>query len=130
MKKGFTFVEIMIVVAIIAILAIIAIPNFLRVMIANNESATQVTLKKISEAFENYASANSGMYPTEENQLTDVTPPYLNQGYDGNTLAGYNYSLSLSSSGYNVTATCVQKGTKCSITSYQITTGAVLSFTP
>ena len=130
MKRSFTFVEIMIAVGIIAILAVIAIPNFLRVIIANNESATQVTLKKISEAFETYAADNSGRYPTEEIELTDATPPYLDKSYTGNTFQGYNYTLTLSASGYNVTATCVQKGTKCSTTSYQITTGAVLSFTP
>jgi prepilin-type N-terminal cleavage/methylation domain-containing protein len=130
MKRGFTIIEIMIVVAIIAILALIAIPNFLRMMITNNESVTQVTLKKISEALETYASANNGMFPTEENELTDAKPPYLDQIYNGAEYRGYNYSLNLSASSYNVTATCAQKGTKCSTTSYQISTGAVLTYSP
>ena len=49
-KKGFTFLEIMIVVAIIALLAAIAIPNLLRTRIQANESAAISSLKTITTA--------------------------------------------------------------------------------
>ena len=55
MRKGFTLVEIMIVVAIIGIIISIAIPGFLRAREVSRSRACQENLAKIEGAKEQYA---------------------------------------------------------------------------
>jgi type IV pilus assembly protein PilA len=77
-KKGFTLVEIMIVVAIIALLAAIAIPNLLRARHNANEAAAIASLKTISVACESFRAAQtSPAYPATLTALSSATPPYI-----------------------------------------------------
>lgn len=50
MKKKFTLIEVMIVVAIIAIIAVIAIPGFVRAKISTNETSSIGTLRSTATA--------------------------------------------------------------------------------
>ncbi len=52
--KGFTLVEIMIVVAIIGLLVAIALPNFMKARRKAQIKATQASLKQIEGAYEQY----------------------------------------------------------------------------
>ena len=56
MQKGFTLVEIMIVVAIIAILAAIAIPNFIKYRTESQNNSCVSTMASIQTAAENWLS--------------------------------------------------------------------------
>ena len=60
-KRGFTLIELMIVVAIIGILAAIAIPNFLRFQLKSKTSEGKVNLAAIRTAEESYL-AEFGTY--------------------------------------------------------------------
>lgn len=127
MRRGFTLVEIMIVVAIIALLATIGIPGLLRVRITANESAAQASLRAISTACETYASANDGKYPVSEAVLTGATPPYLNTGYADKTIQGYTYTYTtVADTGYEIAAAPAKCGTSGRKT-YTIKTGGVLT---
>lgn len=55
MKKGFTLVEIMIVVAIIGLLAAIAIPSFMRARTTSQANACINNLRQIEAAKDQYA---------------------------------------------------------------------------
>jgi len=58
-KKGFTLIELMIVVAIIGILAAIAIPNFLKFQAKSKQSEAKTNLKGIYTAETSYFGENN-----------------------------------------------------------------------
>ena len=126
-RKGFTLVEIMIVVAIIALLAAIAILNLLRARMSANDALAMGTLRTLSTSSETFATANSGNYPTAIASLTGANPPYMSRNYcTGGAFSGFTYSCTFGAAGYTFAAVPIAVNSS-GTTTFTITTGGVLT---
>jgi prepilin-type N-terminal cleavage/methylation domain-containing protein len=105
-QKGFTLIELMIVIAIIAILAAILIPNFLHARAEAQTSGCEGNEKQIATAMEEYAVDHNGTYGPGG----QVTSTLL-----GTLYLGVTPSDPVNASKYTVTTTGGSYG------SYQIT---------
>ncbi|HWZ97086.1 MAG TPA: prepilin-type N-terminal cleavage/methylation domain-containing protein [Candidatus Dormibacteraeota bacterium] len=82
--RGFSLIELLVVVAIILIIAAIAIPNLIKAKISANEAATVTSIHAINTAEITYQSANPSIGFSA--LLSDLGP--AGGGYLDNVLAG------------------------------------------
>ncbi|MCX5710311.1 MAG: prepilin-type N-terminal cleavage/methylation domain-containing protein [Candidatus Omnitrophica bacterium] len=127
-NRGFTLVEIMLVIAIVALLSSMAIVEGVQLKKQANESNCLGNLKAIASGFEVYSARNSGLYaPSEQSNLQFLVDSsclfqdLVSIGQIGN----FRYTVgSVTPGGYEIRAMAMNPA--LANHNYEITTGGTL----
>jgi prepilin-type N-terminal cleavage/methylation domain-containing protein len=99
-NRGFSLLELLIVVAIILIIATIAIPSLLRSRQASQESAAVAQIRTINTAEVTYLSATQGSY----GDIPSLISQGLIDGRFSGSVSGYNFTVTASGLAYTSNA--------------------------
>jgi type IV pilus assembly protein PilA len=110
--RGFTLLELMVVVCILAIIAVMAIPSLLNARIAANEASAVSTLRTLATASQQY----KVRFTTYAGTLSDLQANgYVDNLVGGGAKAGYNFIYSSTASNF----TCNGNPASLGVTGYR-----------
>ena len=104
-RKGFTLVEIMIVVAIIALLAAIAIPSFMKSRADSRKSACINNLRLLDHAKQQLATASQTMTDDYTPNMSELAPYFKGMSSSGNPVCRDGGSYAVNAISNNPTCT-------------------------
>lgn len=119
-RRGFTLMELMIVIAVILVILTVAIPNLAAARIHANETMVQKMIGTIHTAQMQYQS-QTGNFAVSLEQLDKLIPPKLAAG----SHTGYRFAVQGTPGGYQIVAAPEKPGSTGNRTFTSDQTGAV-----
>jgi type IV pilus assembly protein PilA len=133
-QKGFSLIELLIVVAIILIIAAIAIPNLLRAKIAANQASAVGSLRTLNTAciefstsYGQFPAALTNLGPVGSGTASSTSADLIDSVLSAGTKSGYtfSYTAGASNQSYSITATPITAATTGQNMYYTDQTGVI-----
>jgi prepilin-type N-terminal cleavage/methylation domain-containing protein len=129
-QKGFTLIELMIVVVIIGILAALAIPRFMAATTKSKQSEAKGILKQIYTMERTYRQQNNTYWGQGTTANAAAPNAFATIGVEITTSAIYTYTITTANStNLLVTATCSVLDDDATVDTWTINDGGVLTCT-